>query len=85
MNTFNVTVTMELAEGCTAADAEIGEEEAGSRLYEGITALDVDAASERALDKFHDEVGIGVLDCVVITTDVRRAGRAVPHLQLGLA
>jgi hypothetical protein len=73
MTAYDVKVTVTLAEGCTIDDAEMDSEAGlGTHTYKVKAGSRSDAA-ELALDMYHAEVAIGVLDVVDIETKVRRA------------
>jgi hypothetical protein len=68
---FVVTVTVKIAKGFTFAEAELdSRDDLGAHDYQ-VKARNSAEASEQALDAFHEEVAIGVLEAVTIATKVR--------------
>ena len=70
MPRYDVTIDVDLAEGATAESAEIDPNHLTTHEYEVDAATEADA-EEAALDEFHSEIPIGVLEAVEITASAR--------------
>lgn len=66
-HSYRVRIVLALAEGCTSEDAEVSDDDLCEHYFL-VGADSEDAAIEQALDEFHEDVFIGVLDNVVVTT-----------------
>jgi hypothetical protein len=72
MKTYTARVTPILILGYEAEDAKIEQTDLNrAHVYEGIEAADEEQAEEKALDRFHSDVPIGVPEYVDLDVTIR--------------